>query len=97
MRGGRRMFKPKGPFCQSCGMPLSRDPLGGGTNADGSRSPEYCSHCFLDGKFTEPDLTMSQMVAKVEAKLQSMHFPGFIARRLAGGIPSLRRWQAGPS
>ena len=40
------MFKPKGPFCQSCGMPLSRDSLGGGTNADGSSSTEYCSHCF---------------------------------------------------
>ena len=24
--------------CQSCGMPLSKDAKGGGTNADGSRS-----------------------------------------------------------
>ncbi|MBC7771253.1 MAG: hypothetical protein H7210_02040 [Pyrinomonadaceae bacterium] len=29
------MFRPKGPACQSCGMPLSKDPRGGGTNADG--------------------------------------------------------------
>ena len=28
--------------CQSCGMPLSRDPNGGGTNADGSASAMYC-------------------------------------------------------
>jgi hypothetical protein len=40
------MLGPKRPFCQSCGMPLSRDELGGGTNADGSRSTEYYSHCF---------------------------------------------------
>jgi hypothetical protein len=50
------MFGPKGPFCQSCGMPLSKDPLGGGTNADGSRNTEYCSHCYKSGCFTEPNI-----------------------------------------
>jgi hypothetical protein len=24
------MLRPKGPFCPSCGMPLSEDPVGGG-------------------------------------------------------------------
>lgn len=76
-------------------MPLVRDPLGGGTNADGSRSSEYCSHCFRDGKFTEPNITLAEMVSKVEGKLRSMHFPGFLARRFAKDIPSLRRWQSG--
>lgn len=90
------MFGPKGPFCQSCGMPLARDPLGGGTAVDGSRSSEYCSHCFVDGMFTEPNITVGEMVSKVEGKLRSMHFPGFLARRFAKGIPSLRRWQSGP-
>ena len=87
------MFKPKGPICQSCGMPLARDPLGGGTNADGSRSSEYCSHCFREGEFTEPDLTASEMTVKVTEKLRSLHFPGFLARRFSKDVPSLRRWQ----
>ena len=30
--------------CQSCGMPMKRDPQRGGTNADGSKSTMYCSH-----------------------------------------------------
>lgn len=88
------MFKARGPVCQSCGMPLSRDPLGGGTKVDGSPSTEYCSHCFRDGRFTEPDITVAEMATKVEGKLRSMHFPGFLARRFARGVPSLRRWQA---
>jgi hypothetical protein len=88
------MFKPKGPLCQSCGMPLARDPLGGGTNADGRRSAEYCSHCFRDGGFTEPQLTSSEMVLKVEDRLRSMHFPGFMARWFAKDVPSLRRWRS---
>ncbi len=29
--------------CQSCGMPMSRDEKGGGTNADGSKIAMYCS------------------------------------------------------
>ena len=51
------MFKPKGPYCQSCGMPLSKDEKGGGSEADGSKSAEFCSHCYAAGKFTEPEIT----------------------------------------
>lgn len=87
------MFRPEGPACQSCGMPLSKDPLGGGTNLDGSQSSEYCSHCYRQGSFTQPDITAEEMRALVEGKLRSMHLPGFIARRFAKEVPSLRRWR----
>jgi putative zinc ribbon protein len=76
------MLGPKGRFCQSCGMPLGKDPLGGGTNSDGSGSAEYCSHCYREGRFTEPNLS---------------HFSGFLARRFTRNIPKLRRWQRAPA
>src|SRR5437868_514535 len=87
------MFRPKGPVCQSCGMPLSKDPLGGGSNADGSPSSEYCSHCYRKGVFTQPNISAEEMMKLVEGKLRSMHFPGFLARRFAREVPSLRRWR----
>ena len=87
------MFRPKGPACQSCSMPLSRDMKGGGTNADGSRSSEYCSHCYEKGVFTQPDITAEEMTALVEGKLRSMRVPGFLARRFAREVPTLRRWK----
>ena len=87
------LFRPKGPACQSCGMPLSRDPRGGGTNADGTLSSEYCSRCYESGAFTQPNITAAEMTALVEEKLRSMHFPGFIARRFSREVPSLRRWK----
>jgi hypothetical protein len=87
------MFGPKGPACQSCGMPLSKDALGGGTNADGSRSREYCSHCYREGAFTQPNITAAEMTTLVEGKLRSMHFPGFLARRFAKEVPTLGRWR----
>jgi hypothetical protein len=87
------MFGPKGPVCQSCGMPLRRDERGGGTNADGGRSTEYCSHCYREGRFTEPSLTAPQMMVNVQGRLRDMHFPGFVARYLSKNVPTLRRWQ----
>ena len=46
-------MKRKRHFCQSCGMPMDHDPLGGGINADGSLNEEYCSFCYQNGKFTK--------------------------------------------
>jgi hypothetical protein len=79
--------------CQSCGMPFKNDPKGGGTNADGSKSKMYCSLCYQNGKFTQPDMTASQMQAFVKGKLKEM---GFLHSLFAGpfskGIPKLARW-----
>src|SRR5688500_10863281 len=79
--------------CQSCGMPFKNDPKGGGSNANGSRSSMYCSYCYENGRFTQPDITVGQMQQFVKDKLRSM---GFFHRLFAGmfvkGIPRLERW-----
>ena len=79
--------------CQSCGMPFKRDPQGGGTNADGSKSTMYCSHCFQAGKFTLPDITAGAMQLFVKEKLKTMGFPGFVAGFFTRRIPRLERWR----
>jgi Putative zinc ribbon domain len=38
-------------------MPFSKDEKGGGTEANGSKSTDYCSCCYRMGQFTERDLT----------------------------------------
>jgi len=43
--------------------------------------------------FTQPNITAQEMTALVEGKLRSMHFPGFLARRFAKEVPTLRRWR----
>ena len=78
-------------------MPLSKDPRGGGSNADGSKSSEYCSHCYSKGTFTQPDITATEMTTLVEGKLRSMHFPGFLAKKFAKDVPTLRRWKNQPA
>jgi hypothetical protein len=81
--------------CQSCGMPLKRDPLGGGSNADGSLSGMYCSHCYQNGAFTQPDIRAEEMQAIVRSKLRTFGFPGFLANFLSRNIPNLERWNSG--
>jgi hypothetical protein len=78
--------------CQSCGMPLARDARGGGTNADGSKSTMYCSHCYQGGRFTMPGMTVGEMQNLVQGKLKDMGFPGFVAGLFSRKIPKLERW-----
>ncbi|PGH40048.1 MAG: hypothetical protein CRN43_05410 [Candidatus Nephrothrix sp. EaCA] len=78
--------------CQSCGMPFRKDPAGGGTHADGSLSVMYCSHCYENGKFTWPDISRTEMQARVKAKMKGLGFPCFIAVFFAKRIPKLARW-----
>lgn len=78
--------------CQSCGMPMSRDEKGGGTNADGSKNGTYCSHCYAGGKFTMPDLTVDQMKERVRGKMKEMGFPRVLSWVFTRKIPNLQRW-----
>lgn len=79
--------------CQSCGMPLKKDPKGGGTNSDGTLSQTYCSYCYENGAFRQPDITAEEMQVFVKGKLKEMGFPGFIAGFFTKGIPKLERWK----
>jgi hypothetical protein len=83
-----------GKTCQSCGMPLKRDEKGGGSNADGSRSALYCSHCYVDGAFVDPQIDVKQMQAKVKEKLMGFGIPGIFCWIFTNQIPKLERWKS---
>lgn len=79
--------------CQSCGMPLKRDPQQGGTEKDGSRSAMYCSYCYNNGAFVQPDITLDEMKSLVVDNMKKIGFPGFIARFFTKGMSKLERWK----
>jgi len=82
-----------GPFCQSCAMPMTK-PDDFGTDAAGHRVNDYCHYCYAAGAFTEPHLTMQQMVNRCVAILASQqHMREEEALALiAGTLPLLKRW-----
>ncbi|TSA25984.1 MAG: hypothetical protein D4R67_08990 [Bacteroidetes bacterium] len=81
-------------FCQSCGMPLSKDEKGGGTKADGSKSVKFCSHCYENGHFTLPDITAKGMKERVKEKMSEMGYSPILAWFFTLNIPKLERWKS---
>jgi len=86
-------MQTQGPFCQSCAMPMEKPEMFG-NHADGSKSEDYCAYCFQKGTFTEPDISMQEMIDKcVTIMNQRKIMPEDKARDLMGKtIPSLKRW-----
>jgi len=79
-------------MCQSCAMPMKKDPAAGGTNADGTKSAMYCSLCYKNGVFTK-DCTAQEMQQFCKTKLKEMGFPSFMAGIMTKNIPKLERWK----
>ncbi len=88
------LAQPDECVCQSCGMPMRRDE-DFGTEADGSRSEDYCGYCYQNGAFTDPDITMEEMIEKV---VRVMVFMQRLPKEQAtvmveDWIPRLKRWR----
>ncbi len=82
--------------CQSCGMPMKKDPENGGTNADGSKSLMYCSFCYASGEFLSLEVDTPEKMQKfcIE-KMIEMKIPKFLAWIFTRSIPKLERWKNG--
>jgi hypothetical protein len=91
---GEQTMIPQGPFCQSCAMPMEKPEIFG-TNTDCSKSEDYCAYCFKDGKFTEPNISMQEMLEKcVSIMGQQKIMPEDQARDLmTKNLPTLKRWK----
>jgi len=86
--------QPKGPFCQSCSMPMD-NPDCFGTDEKGLKNNDYCVHCYEDGKFTDPHVTMDEMIDLVtDIMIEKTKMPEEQARHIASSfIPTLKRWK----
>ena len=83
-------------ICQSCGMPLDKDPNKGGTSLDGSISDKYCSFCFQNGTFTDEGITLKEKIEKnIHIAVSRMNIPESKAREMAENLlPNLERWKS---
>ena len=84
-------------WCQSCGMPMGYTEKWLGTNADGTKNPEYCSYCWKDGAFAAPEMTMDEMIEICIPYMVANPKMGFTeesARKLMYEmLPHLKRWK----
>lgn len=73
-------------------MPMTK-PEDFGTNADGTENDQFCHHCFGNGRFTEPNITMEGMIEKCTALMKQMHLPDEEIEQTRVFIPMLKRWK----
>ncbi|MCK4499693.1 zinc ribbon domain-containing protein [Candidatus Babeliales bacterium] len=80
--------------CQSCGVPLVNDKVFG-KEKDKSKNEVYCTFCYKEGVFTEPEITMEAMIEKCTAILtRQSKIPQEQANKIMNTIiPQLKRWQ----
>ena len=81
----------KGAMCQSCGMPLEKDEHCG-TNTDGSKNEEYCTYCFQEGAFTQPDVTLDDMINKI-AEVTGQKMTPAETEKSKTFLSTLKRWK----
>jgi arginine decarboxylase-like protein len=80
--------------CQSCGMPMKMDKNGGGTEKDGSKSKMYCSSCYENGEFKNPNITLEEMKKLVDNILKNeMKWLKPLRWFAVRQIPKLERWK----
>ena len=85
-------MKKENKMCQSCGMPMKKDPQGGGTNADGSKNLLYCSYCYQNGEFTfQGNVKEFQELCK-DMMIKS-GYSKFTAWLFTRGMSRLDRWK----
>ena len=83
-------------FCQSCGMPISKEEYYG-KNADGSKNEDYCSYCFPNGEFNNPNETMDEMIeACIPHVIEAGVCPDeeSAKKMMQEFLPTLKRWGA---
>ena len=65
-----------------------------GTEANETLSVEYCTHCYQDGAFVDPDLTIDQMSAIVSDFIEADNVTMAEAKAISNALLSkLKRWQ----
>ncbi len=80
-------------MCQSCGLPFNEEHTHFiATEPDGSRSI-YCTNCYKDGKFIDPNISMKEMIEKIVPVLGKAIGEGEARKELTTLFPTLKRWK----
>lgn len=72
-------------------MPLTHGLLG--TEKDGSPSHDYCKFCYQHGQFTNPGISMDQMIEHMTGMMERKKIPEDILETAIARMPNLKRWK----
>lgn len=76
-------------------MPLNK-PEVLGTEKDGSKSNEYCTYCYQNGSFINPNMTLDEMKTLVRTQMEKMKMDAGVINMAVSSLPNLKRWRTEP-
>ncbi|WP_297427398.1 zinc ribbon domain-containing protein [Clostridium sp.] len=80
-------------MCQSCGLPFNEEHAQFiATEQDGSKSI-YCTNCYKDGKFIDPDISMKEMIEIIVPILGRAIGEEEARKEMTTLLPTLKRWR----
>ena len=77
-------------------MPMDSPELFG-TEKDGTRNSDYCKYCYVNGKFTNPDLTLEEMIDHMMKRMEKDRLPEDVIEIAISRLPFLKRWSSNVS
>ncbi len=84
-------MKPEN-FCQSCSMPID-DPALKGAEKDGAKSNDYCTYCYQNGSFVNPNMTLNEMKVLVKEQMEKRKIDSNLISMALNSLPNLKRWR----
>jgi hypothetical protein len=73
-------------------MPMNEEVLG--INNDGTKNNEYCIYCYKNGVFTQPDITVEDMIEVCVPFMKEDGMEEAMARKILNDqLPNLKRWK----
>lgn len=78
--------------CQSCYMPMDTEEKKG-TEQNGSKSGDYCVHCYQAGAFTFPQTLEQAVEGNIPWWKEEGESDDVARARIMEVFPTLKRWQ----
>ena len=76
-------------------MPLDKPEMLG-TEKDGSKTKEYCTYCYQNGAFINPNMTLAEMKTLVKEQMEKMKIDAAVINMAVSTLPNLKRWKNVP-
>jgi radical SAM superfamily enzyme len=73
-------------------MPIDKPEMMG-TEKDGSKSKEYCTYCYQNGSFVNPDMKLEEMKTLVKDQMEKRKIDTGIINMAVSSLPNLKRWK----
>ena len=78
--------------CQSCYMPMDAEEKFG-TEGGGSRSEDYCTYCYQNGEFTNPQTLAEAVETNIPWWKNEDESDDVARERIMEIFPNLKRWK----